>query len=295
MQLSILVVLYNSSCQQSETLQSILQADLTQIDLKLIIWNNGPHLLDNTQLANYLTQASDKGIAVNTYQDIRNLSLSKIYNFILQQQDADFFIPLDQDTQLTKDFFNTIAQHRDLDLILPIVYAEGQDNLVKFPFNTKTKQPILEQQQVDARTITSVTSAMAISKRLVDLFKQHKLTVFDESFAFYGVDTAFFYNIHQIAKQHTLSCGCFGRIEHSLSTYVQENKQASYRRSIEFLYYAILYRLNYKNKSRFSMLFFLLPRLLKGRIKDLTSLKNVLYCITYKKHPRASLTIDLNQ
>lgn len=93
MQLSILVILYNSTCQQSETLQSILGADLTQIDLKLIIWNNGPNLLDNIQLTNYLTQASEKGIAVTTYQDIRNLSLSKIYNFVLQQQDADFLSP----------------------------------------------------------------------------------------------------------------------------------------------------------------------------------------------------------
>lgn len=94
------------------------------------------------------------------------------------------FYPLRPRYPIKQRFFNTIVQHRDLDLILPIVYAEGQDNLVKFPFNTKTKQPILEEQGVEATTITSVTSAMALSKRLVEQFKQYNITVFDENFAF---------------------------------------------------------------------------------------------------------------
>lgn len=294
MQLSILVILYNSTCQQSDTLQSILGADLTQIDLKLTIWNNGSSLLDNEELTSYVAQATDKGITVTTYQDIRNLPLSKIYNFVLQQQDSDFFIPLDQDTQLNKDFFTIITKHQDLDLILPIVYAEGQDNLVKFPFNIKTKQPILKEQGVDTATITSVTSGMAISKRLIDLFAQYNIGVFDERFAFYGIDTAFFFNIRQIAQHDQILCGCLGRIGHSLSTYVQESKQASYRRSKEFFYHAILYRLNYKKKSRLSMFFFILSRLIKGRVKDIEGLKNVFYCLIYKQHPRASLDIKVN-
>lgn len=294
MQLSILVILYNSTCQQSDTLQSILGADLTQVDLKLTIWNNGSCLLNNEELTSYVAKAIHKGIAVTTYQDIRNLPLSKIYNFVLQQQDSDFFIPLDQDTQLNKDFFITIAKHQDLDLILPIVYAAGQQNIVRFPFNRKSKQAILEQKKVDAAIITSVTSGMAISRRLIDLFTQHNIMVFDERFAFYGIDTAFFLNIRQIAQQDQIKCGCFGQIEHSLSTYVKENKQASYHRSKEFFYHAILYRLNYKRKSRLSMFFFIFSRLIKGRVKDIKGLKNVFYCLIYKRHPRAALDIKVN-
>lgn len=294
MSFSIIVILYNSSINNSTTLQSMLNADLPEGSVSLSIWNNGPSLLDKADIDTYQGLAQSKGISVEVQQDIRNIALSKVYNFVVDKGNFDFFIPLDQDTQLAKDFFIKIEQQQALDLVLPIVYAEGQGDLIRFPFNTKTKQAVVDEQVVDTRAITSVTSAMAINKRLVALFKQHNLTVFDESFAFYGIDTAFFLNLHRVAATEQVACGCFGRIEHSLSTYVQENKQASYRRSIEFLYYAILYRLNYKNKSRLSMLFFLLSRLLKGRIKDFKSLKNALYCIIYKRHPRASLNISNN-
>lgn len=293
MQLSVLVILYNSSISQSTTLQSILQADVDGSDVVLHIWNNGPHLLDKSDIDSYKEQAALKGINVAIYQDIRNIALSKVYNFVLNQQDFDFFIPLDQDTQLNSDYFTTIIKHQHLDLVLPIVYAEGQQNLVKFPFNVRTKQPVSEPQEIEAMAITSVTSGLALSKRLVMLFAKHEITVFDESFAFYGIDTAFFLNIHKIAQQDEVKCGCFGQIEHSLSTYVKESKQASYRRSMEFLYYALIYRLNYKEKSRLSMCFFVLSRLLKGRIKDIKGLKNTFYCIRYKRHPRAALDIQV--
>lgn len=290
------VILYNSKVSDSDTLQSILDIELDKsVCLTVSIWNNGPSLLDESELNAYKVKALSKNINVTVYQDIRNIALSKIYNFIIKKDCFDFFIPLDQDTVLSKNYFDIIKNHADLDLILPLVFAGEDYSEIKFPFDIANKKVVVHEQDVMANTVTSVTSGLIISHRLVKLFTDKMLNVFDERFAFYGIDTAFFINIHHLSSKNNIKCGCFGKIKHSLSTYVEESSQASYSRRMEFLYYALLYRLNYKGKSRLSILSLILTRLFTGRIRDLKGLRNTLYCLVYKQHPRSAVTIILNK
>ncbi|AWM80193.1 hypothetical protein DKL61_07360 [Gammaproteobacteria bacterium ESL0073] len=290
------VILYNSKISDSETLQSLLDIELNDsVCLTLNIWNNGPSLLDERDVSDYKKIAASKNIMVAVYQDIRNVALSKIYNFIIKKDCFDFFIPLDQDTEISKDYFKIISNHAELDIMLPLVYSGEDYTDIKFPFNIASKQVIVHEEELNVAAVTSVTSGLVISNRLVKLFADKALNVFDERFAFYGIDTVFFLNIHELSDKNNIKCGCFGKIKHSLSTYVEESGQASYRRRMEFLYYALLYRLNYKGKSRLSILSLILARLFTGRIRDFKGVKNALYCLFYKQHPRSAINISLNK
>ena len=42
MNITTIIILYNSSIEESSTIQSLLTSNITNINLKVIIWNNGP-------------------------------------------------------------------------------------------------------------------------------------------------------------------------------------------------------------------------------------------------------------
>ena len=79
------------------TIKSILGSELNSIQLNMIIWNNGPTLLEENDIVNHLEASQKKGISSFIYQDIRNTSLSKIYNYFIQKLNYDFFVIFDQD------------------------------------------------------------------------------------------------------------------------------------------------------------------------------------------------------
>lgn len=285
---SIVVILYNSQIVDSETLQSLLQAEIDGYRVNLSIWNNGPSLLDENDIEDYKERAAFKNIKVKIYQDIRNIALSKIYNFLINKRNFDFFIPLDQDTGLDKDYFKTIEAHSNLDIILPYIYT-GLET-ANFPFNTKDEQPIVVDSMIDPKSVTSINSGLAINSRLVNLFLKFNSTMFDERFAFYGIDTVFFLNLNKLSNSHPIKAGCFGQIKHSLAMY-EKNGKVSYQRSLELIYFKLLYRRFYKNKSKLSIFYLAFTFLCLGNIKTIKGLKGVLCCLIKGHHPRSVITI----
>lgn len=285
---SIVVILYDSQIADSETLQSLLQAEMDGYSVNLSIWNNGPTLLKENDIEDYKERAAFKNIQVKIYQNIRNIALSKIYNFLIEKRNFDFFIPLDQDTGLDKDYFKIIKAHSNLDIILPYIYT-GLET-VQFPFNTKDKQPIVADSMVDPKTVTSINSGLVINSRLVNLFLKYNTNMFDERFAFYGIDTVFFLNLHELCNNQLIKAGCFGKIKHSLAMY-EKNGKVSYQRNLELIYFKLLYRRFYKNKSKLSIFYLAFTFLCFGNIKTIQGLKGVLCCLIEGHHPRSIINI----
>lgn len=291
MQLSTLVILYNATLTTSSTLQSLLNCDFSNnLQVKVFIWNNGPHLLDERDIALYLEKTKVLGLEVKIFQDIRNIALSKIYNYLINKNNFDFFIPFDQDSYLTNDFFQTIAMHSDYSLILPRIESNEQ---IKFPYYVK-HGPILKEGKVELNRVTSINSGIAIAKSLVEIFSKEKLTVFDERFAFYGIDTVFFLSLWGLYKKYpSISCGCFGKIKHSLAMEEEQEQlgQLSPARRLEYLYFFILYRLHYKQRSKLSVLFHVINKMRKSKIKDKESISQLLQCLIKGQHPRSAFSI----
>lgn len=294
MQLSTLVILYNATILDSTTLQTLLDCQLADHKLTLHIWNNGPKALEQPDIDAYLDVVEGLGVTVHIYEDIRNLALSKIYNFIINKGAFDFFIPFDQDSCLNKDFFITVADYPTLDLILPRVENNGK---TKFPYYVK-QGPINEEGKVEVNRVTSINSGMAISSHLVKIFQDSGLTVFDERFAFYGIDTAFFLNLWELYHQYPIiSCGCYGKIEHSLAMDEEEATQGklSDNRRLEYLYFFILYRLHYKHRSKLSILYHMLNKIWKSNIRSKENLSKIIKCILLGQHPRSAMSIKESQ
>lgn len=295
MQLSTLVILYNSSLTDSTTLQSLLNCQIPQnLIIKLTIWNNGPYLLEDKEISKFFVQFKKLGFNVEIYQDVRNLALSKIYNYQVNNGSFDFFIPFDQDSYLSADFFQIVAKHANYFLILPKIKS---NNRIKFPYYVK-QGPILKEGKVELNRVTSINSGIAISKQLVDIFKNEKLNLFDEHFALYGIDTVFFLNLWMLYKKYShMTGGCFGEIKHSLAMDEEQEKlgKLSPNRRLEYLYFFILYRLHYKKRSKLSVLFLVIKKICQAKIKNKKSIFNILQCVFTGQHPRSVFSLFDNK
>ena len=81
MNITAIVILYNSLIKNSETIQSLLNTEKTDTNLNLIIWNNGPQQLDINECEEFKSKFNKLGVQLSIYEDTNNIALSKIYNF----------------------------------------------------------------------------------------------------------------------------------------------------------------------------------------------------------------------
>lgn len=294
MNFSVIVILYGTAIHECTTINTLLKHINRPINLTIHVWNNGPALLNEQDIAEFFNKATALGIKVEIYQDIRNVALSKIYNFFLNQNKADFITIFDQDSDVAADLFTTLEQHQDLDMVLPLCHLRGNEDHIEYPAYKEGKQitVIKEEGMLDATRVVSIASGLSLSKGLIDKLKQNNQPIFDENLAFYAIDTMFF--LHRLRSIKDLKIGCFGKIIHSLSEFEQKSNVVSYRRNLELLYFDTVYKLNYKNKGRLSLYLRVIQKMFKGEIKGIKTLFNFFHCINIKKHPRAELVIDIH-
>ena len=119
MNITAIIILYNSNIENSGTIQSLLTTNIKDINLKIIIWNNGPKFLTVQECQKIKNIFNLKKIELSIYEDINNIALSKIYNIFLNSEHYDFFSLLDQDSQLNEDFFQNIINNNNYDVIVP--------------------------------------------------------------------------------------------------------------------------------------------------------------------------------
>lgn len=127
----IIVVLYNTSIDNSETLQSLLKAKGAISDNNhIIVWDNSPMSVINNDLV--ALEERYHPCEVSYYWDGINHPLSFIYNKVRKELNSRFAIILDHDTSLPEEFFEFLdkitedEKNLGINLYLPTLYSNDQ-------------------------------------------------------------------------------------------------------------------------------------------------------------------------
>jgi len=277
----VLVVIYNQQLNEGATLRSMEHSlPESMVDqARLVIWNNGPHLLDAADLEAFRSASRWKFIEIENRTD--NLPLSSVYNRVIKM-DAERFVFFDHDTLVGESYWRALQSHPMLDVLAPRIWAR---DVCYYP--KVHKDVVSTEQRLDARGLITITSGMALSCRLLQALAAEEGKAFDERFALYGVDVSLFVRIQRLSEKTSLLAGCYGDLEHSLSELEQENDQISVFRDLEKFYVAILLRLHYKNISKPKILRYMVRQLLGKRSHLIRYTPRLLSCLLQGKHPRA--------
>ncbi|PQJ41673.1 hypothetical protein BTN98_08665 [Photobacterium aquimaris] len=166
------IILYNTKVSESKSITSIINNwNESCSNSKIIIFNNGDDIVE----VNEIKEIKEINENIEIFQILINGSLSKIYNKCIQLNKGYNFVFLDDDTEVSKDYFNEVLNCSS-DILLPRVVC---NNLDVYPVFTK-------------EGVQSITSGLYISSKLVSLLTNFESKVFDERFDLYGIDTAFF-------------------------------------------------------------------------------------------------------
>lgn len=274
----------------SETLQSITQCHLENIKLTINIWNNGPTLLDESDIQKFLAVCVSKNIKVRVYQDTRNVALSKIYNFIAKKNTYDFISILDQDSVLPADFMQNIYQHRDMDIITPRIITEKNGKSVQaYPHvygNTKT---MIEEGEAKVR-VDSVMSGIVLSVNMIRKIVSFRGYAFEERLAFYGIDTDLFRTINLMLDDGILiKIYCVNNVHHSFAIFNPEEAKSTFRQ-MEIFYLKFFIRHAYSKKSTLSTLWICIRDFLRSK-NSLEKTKNLIKFTLDGAHPRSRFEI----
>lgn len=173
------VVLYNKQLLQSESVLSLVRyGPLLDKKIKIVVFNNGPKPQSIDGLPNFIT----------VHQVLINGSLSKIYNKFIELYQANKYVFLDDDTNITEGYLLDIIE-TDFKVLMPKIKCQGVEH---YPVVTSSG-------------VQTITSGLAISHFAIQEIKKKNGFVFDESFDLYGIDTAFCYFINKNKYEYTLS------------------------------------------------------------------------------------------
>lgn len=297
MHLAILVVTYNSSPAESTTLRSILQADLSALSsVQMTIWNNGPALFADKELAELHRQVTGKNIPTTVYNTTGNFSLSKIYNQWLKQNIATHYIIFDHDDIFEKNFFTKLSRTAASDVIVPILQELNTRAITSPTLRTFRKSPNyfpVAEGIFTGEKISALTSGLCISKKFVDKFTEIYSEVFNESFALYRIDVCFFNDLSDFLKKDTnTSVAIMNTVQHCQSEFTRESSAMSHFRILEHIYSGCLIRIHSRKKSRRSALKFILSRCLP-KFANGAELYTALKCAILKRHPKVTRKHDI--
>ncbi|UHC85858.1 hypothetical protein [Klebsiella michiganensis] len=276
----ILVILYNKSINKSETLISLNDNKFTNYDL--IIYNNGPKLLDKDLLFDEL-QA--KILSVKLCQDMSNKPLSIIYNeFLSNNKQYERFVIFDDDTVIPGSFFSDIDDNKEnleIALQLPLIKSKATNDIYYPAADNKVvySEKLFENDEY----VLSIGSGLIIYPILIDLFNKNGITLFDERFALYGVDFSLFRRIHGFKnKGEVINIQCASFLWHSLSR--SDAKDSLWRQNerlidtvLSILHYSPVYKVIYS-----------ISKLLIQNIVwfNVGNVKLIIKILIMKKHPR---------
>lgn len=198
-----LVVLYKKRSTESATLNSLFRGAsyLEKSDL-VIIWNNGP--LPEKSLFEF-------GVKTFFINFLENKPLSEIYNKFSSLNYKNLVI-LDDDTDLTVEFLDTVKSYRSSRLGLPDIIFNGQTIYPK-----KFEKPYMLKKSGGEPFPISISSGMVLPYDLANFLKCEFGQVFDQRFKVYGVDTSFFYRLQQVGSLQSITR--LPPLEHKLSKY----------------------------------------------------------------------------
>lgn len=170
-----IIVVYNKSIKDSATCAGIHQA--LNLNIEIIIVDNSENNYGNKEICE-----------IQNYKYINmhgNKGLSKAYNAAIDCTDADVIILLDDDTELTGDYFKTlnvaVLNFEDIDIFAPVVY--GQDGVIYSPneFNFLRNHFIHSpDQEVSQESFNAIASCLAIRKRVFEHYRFNEWLFVDQ-------------------------------------------------------------------------------------------------------------------
>ncbi|MCA6917782.1 hypothetical protein LF941_20540 [Pectobacterium versatile] len=293
MNVTSVVIIYNSELRESDTLKSLLLCHFEKINLEICIWNNGPLLLNEKDIFEFISQCQKNKIRVKIYQDIRNIALSKIYNFFISNESFDFITILDQDSHLPENYFETLAYHQDADIVAPIIIAEKNGISSQTDPHFYGDIDIMIGEGKVSMKIDSVMSGIALSKDGINKINSFRGYIFEERLAFYGIDSDLFRVINAMDdNKESLNIYCANKIHHSFAMFDPNNKKNTFR-IMEMFYYKFFIRNEYQKKSKLSTAFICLRDFIRGKM-DFNRMRNLLIFTIKDCHPRSKINIKSN-
>lgn len=124
---AFLVLLYGKEISASETLNSIRKQKVPVGNNLLVIWNNGPELLQERHVSDFELLGFDVVIR----ETITNESLSKIYNQFITNYASDKYIILDDDSQLNQNYIDRAFNLTTKDIGVPQIFSGDKQTFPK--------------------------------------------------------------------------------------------------------------------------------------------------------------------
>lgn len=241
---SILVLLFNKKIHESETLTSLLSANVRLDGVQLTIWNNGPEIIDELPI-DYM---SSIGLKCELVQTVDNIPLSIIYNNFFKKISADRYVILDDDSCLSIDFINDILNVRKDELGLPLIFSGDTQQEPKFNGQLVTEKP----KNTNFGKWFSIGTGLVVGADFLKEVKNNYVDVFDERFYFYGVDISLFHRINELGLSQNVKV--LSSIQHSLSRLAVESEEVAEFRAKERAYDLALQLFFYKKPLKRVML-----------------------------------------
>ncbi|MFH6572544.1 glycosyltransferase family 2 protein [Aeromonas caviae] len=269
----ILILLYNKSISESETLLKLYKSSVDTTSVSLIVWNNGPSSI-SLELE-YLNQ--DRWGSVGLIQTLDNKPLSYIYNQVIELYPAERYVFLDDDSQLTETYLMAMASS-NAGVAVPAILSHGEyrSPTVSGKFNPGPYQV--------TDKVIAIGSGIGVRHDIAQKIKNHYGDVFDSRFALYGVDTTFFLRLHQLGLSDQVEM--IDGFEHSLSRLESESQAMSRFRQVERAYDLGLTMRHYTPWEQ--AIFVIFKQAVKLTLGKLTWLQFVALCKAFKtgRHPK---------
>ncbi|WP_045402562.1 glycosyltransferase family 2 protein [Vibrio campbellii] len=272
---TLLVVLYNKPVADSITLNSLMNHPNDLGHLDLLIWNNGPQLVDSELADKY----HKKFGSITVHQDISNAALSKVYNYALEHNNNGYCVILDDDSTVSDNYISAISEITSSSCLVPILTNNGE---VQSPLINKKKVESPDQVE-PCKKIRAVGSGIVLGREFQNTLKKAYGSVFDERFLLYGVDATFFTRVETAGLLDNIKV--IPGFEHSYSRLESGKDSLSEFRKKERAYDKGLRIRYYKSKSS---LFVYVLKLLKNILlkSDNQKEKYILDAIITGKHYR---------
>ncbi|UFT95770.1 hypothetical protein [Pectobacterium carotovorum] len=278
MKTNVLVVLYSKECDDSTTLNSLI--NLSNVNTTLTVFNNGPLAIKKDSV--FLNKLKKNFSDLVFIEDLNNKPLSCIYNDFLKNSLYSRYVIFDDDTIVPMDYLSYV-NNNDVDIRIPIIKSKA--GKIVYP---KKRGGVLDEEGIydDNDFIYTVGSGLVIYKTLINKFFYYNNDLFDERYALYGVDVSLFRRINLIKNK-----GCHIKIQianiisHSMSNL--EEKPSEFRR-VERLIDNVITLRSYPESFSSSFFFFirmLFKRFLLFRYKEVFIMFKILMSGV---HPRCN-------
>lgn len=264
MKVTMVVVLYKLKPDESKTFHTLKQI-MNSInsplkDLELILYDNSP-------AKHHFTPPQVEGIHITYHHDPRNLGIATAYNYAwsaAKENNSQWLLLLDHDTELTLDYFNSILTIEDIpENVAGVVPKINSENTMISPVYSNSLRPLKEERPtpgVQNQPVMAINSGALISVAFLD-----EINGFNQDFALDYLDHWLFYKIYEKGRKVYLMDV---ELEHELS--VMDYTRVSLQRYQSILNSEVNFYQNFKTD--------LLPKyriqLVKRFLKQVLTVKN---------------------